>query len=144
MANDPTITLSEQWVKEFLQRPILARLGTANPQNNQPHVTPVWFEWDGEYVYISAFMNTRKGREVQKNARISVLVDVNEPTEAVLFEGIAEILEDPKVVIPRSESIYARYVGISEIKKDPYAGWAADKENRIIRLKPEKAFTWRF
>jgi hypothetical protein len=43
-----------------------------------------------------------------------------------------------------SEWIYVRYVGEAEVKKDPYAGWARDPENRIIKLKPEKAYAWKW
>ena len=67
--------LAREWVQKLLAEPLLARLGTANPETAQPHVTPVWFAWDGERLYISAFISTRKAREVSENPRISVLID---------------------------------------------------------------------
>ena len=139
---DTATSLSQPWVQELLARPILARLGTANPSTFQPHVTPVWFEWDGEYLYISAFISTRKGREVSLNPRISVLIDVDHPTQAVLLEGIAEVLSEPALVAPRSESIYARYVGVEGVKEATYQSWVHDPENRLLKLKPERVFTW--
>ena len=142
MTNQNETTLSLDWVKELLSQPVLARLGTANPQNAQPHVTPVWFEWDGECLYISAFISTRKAKEVTKNPLISVLIDTEKPTRAVLFEGEAEILTEPAEVIKHSESIYARYVGGEEVKKDPYQSWAHDPENRIIKLRPSHVYKW--
>ena len=139
---DANATLALPWVQSLLARPILARLGTANPNTTQPHVTPVWFEWDGEYLNISAFISTRKGREVTLNPRISVLIDVEKPTQAVLFEGVAEVVSDPALVAPLSESIYARYVGSEGVKEATYQSWVHDPENRIIRLKPERVFSW--
>jgi len=136
--------LNQEWVKEHLAKPLLARLGTANPSTTQPHVTPVWFAWDGECIYISAFISTRKAREVGENPRISVLIDVDNPTRAVLLEGVAELISEPGEVGRLSEWIYARYVGETEVKKKPYAGWAQDLENRIIKLKPEKAYAWKW
>ncbi|MBN2258205.1 MAG: pyridoxamine 5'-phosphate oxidase family protein [Anaerolineaceae bacterium] len=136
--------LTQDWVKEFLARPLLARLGTADPKRNQPHVTPVWFEWDGGCLYISAFISTRKAREVVANPRISVLIDVDKPTQAVLLEGEAEVLTDPAEVAPRALSIYSRYVGQEDVKGDPYQAWVHDPENRIIRLRPNRAFAWRW
>lgn len=136
--------LGQDWVKELLAQPLLARLGTADPQNAQPHVTPVWFEWDGEYLYISAFTSTRKMRETLANPRISVLIDVDSPTRAVLLEGLAEVLSDAGEVIRHATSIYARYVGASEVKHDPYKSWVFDAENRIIKLRPSRAFAWRW
>ena len=136
--------LAQDWVQELLAEPLLARLGTANPATTQPHVTPVWFAWDGECLYISAFISTRKAREVSENPRISVLIDTNEPTRAVLLEGVAEMITKAGEVARISEWIYARYVGEGEVKKDPYAGWTADAENRIIKLMPERVYTWRW
>ncbi len=139
---DPTTALAQPWVQELLARPILARLGTANLKTIQPHVTPVWFEWDGECLYISTFISTRKGREVNANHRISVLIDVDKPTQAVLLEGIAEVLSDPALVAPLSVSIYTRYVGVEGVKEPTYQSWIHDPENRIIKLRPEQVYTW--
>ncbi len=137
--------LNQPWVKEFLAEKHLARLGTANPQTAQPHVTPVWFDWDGECVYISAFISTRKAKEVKRNARISVLIDIAEqdgPTRAVLFEGRAELLDDPVQVAPLAKQIYTKYVGLEGIKAADVASWIVDVENRIIKLAPENVYIW--
>lgn len=142
MAKSIPEILSTDWVVELLARPTLARLGTANPTTGQPHVTPVWFLWDGESICISVFSSTRKGKEVSLNQRISVLVDVDNPIKAVLFEGEAQVLSDPAEVAPISERIYAKYVGADEVKNDPYQGWIHDPENRIIRLKPARIYNW--
>lgn len=137
--------LNQPWVKEFLAEKHLARLGTANPKTAQPHVTPVWFDWDGECVYISAFISTRKAKEVQRNPRVSILIDVSEqdgPTRAVLFEGKAELLSDPAEVAPLASKIYTKYVGPEGIKAPDVASWIVDPENRIIKLAPERVYIW--
>ena len=142
MPHDPQKALNEPYVQELLSKPLLARLGTANPHNAQPHVTPVWYEWDGERLYISAFISTRKAREATANPRISVLIDTDSPTRAVLLEGTAEIWDDPARVKPWSESIYARYVGDEGVKEDTYQSWVHDPENRILALKPTRVYAW--
>jgi nitroimidazol reductase NimA-like FMN-containing flavoprotein (pyridoxamine 5'-phosphate oxidase superfamily) len=137
--------LNQSWVKEFLAKPHLARLGTANPQTAQPHVTPVWFDWDGECVYISAFISTRKAKEVARNKRISVLIDIavkDGPTQAVLFEGEAELLDDPAKVAPLAKRIYMKYVGSEGILAPDVSSWIDDPENRIIKLTPQDVFIW--
>jgi general stress protein 26 len=130
--------LNKPWVAELLGQPILARLGTANPKTLQPHVVPVWFEWDGESLWISAFESTRKVKDVQRNRRISVLVDTLDPSHAVLFEGVVELISDPAVVASRSKSIYTRYLGAEGVKEPDPASWIDDPENRILKLTPEK------
>ena len=142
MAHDPKTNLALPWVQELLAKPVLARLGTANPDNHQPHVTPVWFEWDGECLYISAFISTRKAREAAANPHISVLIDTENPTRAVLLEGLAEVIEDTALVAPRAEAIYTRYVGVEGVKEQTYQSWVYDAENRILKLRPERVYTW--
>lgn len=142
MPHDPQKALSLPYVQDLLARPLIARLGTANPKSAQPHVTPVWYEWDGDCLYISAFISTRKGREVTANPLISVLIDTDGPTHAVLLEGTAEVWADPERVAPRAESIYARYVGAEGVKEATYQSWVYDGENRIIVLKPARVYAW--
>ncbi len=137
--------LNQPWVKEFLSKPHLARLGTANPKTAQPHVTPVWYAWDGECVTISAFISTRKAKEVARNKRISVLIDVaikDGPTQAVLFEGEAELLDDPAQVAPLAKRIYTKYVGEEGILAPDVSSWIVDPENRIIKLAPQNVYIW--
>ena len=138
--HNPSESLSKPWVKDFLAEPILARLGTANPKSAQPHVTPVWFLWDGESLYISAFISTRKAREATANPLISVLIDQDKPTRAVILEGKAEVLSDQAQVAPLAEAIYARYVGAEGVKEQTYQSWVFDAENRIIKLTPSRAY----
>jgi len=62
-------------IEGVLAEAVLARLATSNPKNMQPHVVPVWFEWDGEHVWISSFVSTRKIRELKINPRGAVLIE---------------------------------------------------------------------
>jgi general stress protein 26 len=142
--NNPDTILAQDWVKDLLGQPLLARLGTANAVTAKPHVTPVWFAWDGEHLYISTFISTRKAREASTNPHISVLIDSSEPTRAVLLEGEAEILIEAGEVARLAEWIYTRYVGEKDVKGDPYQSWVRDPENRIIKLRPEHAYAWRW
>jgi hypothetical protein len=145
MANTHQEILNREWVINLLSAPGIAKLGTANPKNNQPHVTPVWFEWDEESLWISAFISTRKAREVSQNPRISVLIDDHtpgKPARAVLMEGLAELIVDPKLVQARALHLYTKYLGEEGVKDPGPASWVVDPENRIIKLTPQKIFAW--
>jgi hypothetical protein len=142
MAHDPQQALDLPHVRELLAEPLLARLGTANPKTAQPHVTPVWYEWDGERLYISGFISTRKLREVSANGLVSILIDTDHPIRAVLMEGCAEVWDDPARVAPRAQSIYSRYVGAEGVQQSLYQSWVHDPENRIIALKPSAVYVW--
>lgn len=133
------------WALNLLAQPVLARLATANPTTLQPHVVPVWFEWDGESIWISSFDSTRKMRDLIGNPRVSIVVDTAEAdgtVRGIVFEGKADVIKDPSAVIPRSTSIYERYLGKEGVLQAEPASWIVDPENRVIRLRPEKIYTW--
>ena len=124
--------------------PVLARLATANPRTLQPHVTPVWFLWDGTSLWISAFISTRKAKDVSRNRKIAVLIEPKDPQDlqAVLLEGPCEFLEEPRdVVAEMSLKIYERYVGADKIT-DTERSWTVDPENRLVKLTPQNTYSW--
>jgi PPOX class probable F420-dependent enzyme len=130
----------------LLAQPVLARIATANPDTLQPHVVPVWFWWDGQAVWISAFDSTRKIRDLRRNPRISVLIEPPDPAtsavQAVLFEGQAVLIKDARIVREMSARIYTHYMGEEGVKAEDPQSWIVDPENTIIRLAPEKTYTW--
>ncbi len=125
--------------------PVPARLGTTNPKTLQPHITMVWFLWDGESLWISAFISTRKARDISKNQKIAVLIEPKGPAklQALLFEGTCEFIEEPRsLVAEMSLKIYERYMGAEGVKAKEPQGWAVDPENRLIKLTPAHTYTW--
>jgi general stress protein 26 len=131
---------------DLLQQTVLARLGTANPVSLQPHVVPVWFLWDGEALWISAFTSTRKVKDLQRNRRCSVLIEPKDPSnskiQAVLLEGTCELLSEQPFVAEQSERIYEKYMGSEGVKAAEPQSWKSDPENRLVKLVPEKVFLW--
>ena len=142
--------LTKAKLDAFLDNAILARLSTAVPSKEdphffQPHTTPVWFLWDGESLYISAFTSTRKIKEVRRNPYIAVLIDVADPIDgvtAVLMEGKSEWVTEPQVVQEMSRLIYTHYMGAEGVLAEAPQSWIIDPENSIIKLVPNKIFTW--
>ena len=132
-------------VSNFLAEPHLARLATCNPKTLQPHVVPVWYEWDGESIWISSFRSTRKVREIEQNPRVSLVIDApNAGGEApgVVFEGTAELITDPALGVERGTCIYARYLGQEGVLAPEPQSWLHDPEHLLIRLDPQRAYIW--
>ena len=137
----------EQLAQALLTEPVLARLATANPKTLQPHVVPVWFLWDGSSVWISAFVSTRKVKDLLKNPRCAVLIEPvllqGNPLQAVLLEGTAELIHEPApLVAEMSERIYAKYMGPEGVLAPEPQSWKQDPENRLVRLTPERRMVW--
>ncbi|HOT92149.1 MAG TPA: pyridoxamine 5'-phosphate oxidase family protein [Anaerolineae bacterium] len=133
-------------IAAFLAAPLLARFATASPDTLQPHVVPVWYDWDGETLWISSYESTRKIGELRANPRCAVVVDVAESingVSAVLFEGTAELITEPRdFVRDMALHIYARYLGPEGVLAPDPQEWANSPENLIIRVTPEFVKVW--
>ncbi len=136
----------------FLDRPHLARLATADPITLQPHVVPVWYGWDGQSLWISAFRSTRKVKELMRNPRCSIVIDVDEADSssgnspairAVLMEGEAELVTHPQHLLEEKTTwVYTRYLGPQGVLAVDPQSWIKDPENLLIKLTPRLVKTW--
>jgi general stress protein 26 len=106
---------------------------------------PVWYEWDGESLWISTFRSTRKVRELAANPQCSIAIDSADSGvdfRGVVFEGSAELVTAPLDFVQRkTEQIYTRYLG-EEVRHPRYQEWIYDPENLLIKLSPQHTNTW--
>ncbi len=70
----PKETLSGSQINQFLQGPWTARLACIRPDGN-PHVIPVWQEWNGKCFHILAWKGSQWADFVRKNPQISLTID---------------------------------------------------------------------
>jgi PPOX class probable F420-dependent enzyme len=135
----------QQFIDDFLSAAHIARMATADKQG-QPHVVPVWYAWDGESIWISAYSDTRKVRELRKNPLISIVIDIaadSDHATAVILEGKAELLHEPREFIEMKFFwIYERYLGAEGIIGKRPQEWIEDPLNTLIKLTPQKIITW--
>lgn len=133
-------------IEGVLAEPVLARLATTNPKTMQPHVVPVWFMWDGQYVWISSFVSTRKIRELQHNPQGAVLIESKQEggkLTAVLLEGPVELVAEPRPLVSGiANRIYVRYLGPEGVKEPEPQSWLNDPENLLVKLTPKRIISW--
>ena len=133
-------------IEAVLAEPVLARLATTNPKTLQPHVVPVWFMWDGEYIWISSFVSTRKIHELKINPRGAVLIESKQESSqltAVLLEGDVELVSQPRQLVSEIASrIYVRYLGEKGMLEPEPQSWLVDPENLLIKLTPKRIISW--
>jgi len=134
------------FIEAVLAEPVLARLATTNPKTMQPHVVPVWFMWDGESVWVSSFVSTRKIHELQHNPQGAVLIESKQEggkLTAVLLEGPVELVTEPRVLVSEIASrIYVRYLGPDGVKDPEPQSWLNDPENLLVKLTPKRVISW--
>lgn len=147
MASDRLKITQRPEIQAFLDEAHIARMATCDPSTLQPHVVPVWYEWDGKIIWISSFRSTRKITEINKNARVSLVIDTDsrgEPARAVLFEGKCELVVDAKSSYERGFTIYKRYLGEEGVYAAEPQSWLNDPDHLLIKLVPDKVYTWGF
>jgi nitroimidazol reductase NimA-like FMN-containing flavoprotein (pyridoxamine 5'-phosphate oxidase superfamily) len=141
----PLTPEKQSLVDAFLAAPHIARLATADAAG-APHVVPVWYGWDGSALWVSSFANTRKISQIEHNPAISVaidLVDADGTTRAVILEGSAELIRQPRELVhQKSTWIYTRYLGPQGVLAADPQSWIVDPLNLLIKLVPRHISTW--
>lgn len=90
----PTTTMSDSQIKQFLAGPWTARLACIRPDGN-PHVIPVWQEWNGEHFNILALQGSQWADYVRKNPQVSITIDEPwSPYRRVVSRGIAKEIKE--------------------------------------------------
>jgi nitroimidazol reductase NimA-like FMN-containing flavoprotein (pyridoxamine 5'-phosphate oxidase superfamily) len=128
---------------EFLKSQKILRLSTIG-KNNFPHITPVWYMFSGEKIYIGTDTKSQKIKNIQKNNHVSFCVDVgvNSPDiYGVMGQGIANlILEMPKTKTI-AKKILLKYFKTLENKS---AKQLLEDTECIIEIIPQKISTWNY
>jgi nitroimidazol reductase NimA-like FMN-containing flavoprotein (pyridoxamine 5'-phosphate oxidase superfamily) len=141
--------MSAEEMRAYLSKPLLARLATSD--NGWPHVTPVWFEYDGENFWIPTQAATKKATHVKKDKRVGIIIDTfTEPISKfnitqVVVKGEAELIKVPTVegsdpLKTRTMSIWHRYLGDEPektLKK------RLEIERYLIKIRPIKIYAIR-
>ncbi len=121
--------------KKFLESIEEARFATAN--KSIPHVKPVSFVFQDGSFYVATDYNTITYKNVKKNPRAAISVDVYKPGghKAVLAQGDIEIIEDG----PEFKKMYAKFFEkFAWVRKDPWG----EKEAPFLRLVPRHKTSW--
>jgi PPOX class probable F420-dependent enzyme len=121
-------------VAEFLKGANLASLATVRP-DGRPHVTPVWYEYDGYEFIVSTFRAAQKLQNVAKKgfAALSIYTQ-GLPYRQVTVEGAARVGSQVDGVW--RERVAVRYLG--EPAGKAYVRDTADMEFVAIHVRPIK------
>ncbi|MCU0479614.1 MAG: PPOX class F420-dependent oxidoreductase [Anaerolineae bacterium] len=122
--------------KDLLERPIVVTLVTLMP-DTQPQANPVWFNWDGEYIWVNSAKGRQKDKNMRARSKVTILsVDPNNPYRYLEVRGeVVDISEDG--AIDHINLLSNRYRG----QPDYYASMPdrRGKETRVIyKIKPIK------
>jgi PPOX class probable F420-dependent enzyme len=133
--------LTTQQVNEFLAEPRNCILGTTN-QDGSSQLTPVGFLWDGTAFYIIADKQRHwVKRNLQRDPRMSLVVDQGDEYRAVVAKGKAEIQD--QAIGEMTKQILVKYFG--EETGAAYFDELEERENPnriLVVLKPDQIQSW--
>ncbi len=121
--------------KKFLGSIEEARLATTN--DSMPHVKPVSFIFLDDAFYVATDYSTRTFKNVKKNPRAAISVDVYKlgGHKAVLAQGRIEIIENGS----EFKRIYEKFFEKFEwVRRDPWK----EGEAPFLKITPAKKTSW--
>jgi Pyridoxamine 5'-phosphate oxidase len=112
----------------------------------QPHVTPMWYAWDGRALWLYSLSPSRRGAHLRANPWVAVVVDAGtayDELRGVELAGRVEMVgEHPRTglacpEVEEPERLWGdRYLGGHGFPYDGRHGW--------LRLVPEREVSWDF
>jgi PPOX class probable F420-dependent enzyme len=133
----PPLTADE--LDLFLNRPLIARLGTIN-EDGTIHVAPIYFKYDNGTFILGTQVVSRRVRNIQRNPNVTLLIDdPNPPYKAVIIYGQASLeYED---VLEKRTAIFEKLAPPADAAARAKA--LCDKwESVVIRIQPERTVSF--
>lgn len=142
----PNRPLSNDEVAQFLEGPWNARLACVR-QDGTPHVLPLWYEWDGEQVWLVASPGAQWKEYVTAGAaessRVSLTIDEPwPPLRRAFIVGEAQIVpasETPGGLQGLRQRLAVRYLGRGADNRPELReteGW------EVVRIRPLRLSGW--
>jgi hypothetical protein len=110
-----------------------------------PHVTPLWFVWEGRSLWLTSIVKSKRWTDLQRDNRVSVVVDTGHEfleLRGVELRGRAEVVGE----VPRTGAPDAELEVPERLFADKYAGGRVHHDGRHawLRITPEKMVSWDF
>ncbi|MCS6908259.1 MAG: TIGR03618 family F420-dependent PPOX class oxidoreductase [Anaerolineales bacterium] len=132
-------------LRNFLARPLIARFATVTPQG-KPHVVPVWYDWDGRYLWVTIDRRSQKYRNMVANPYCAVTIDETWGGLrfiGAIFEGSVELIDQPEDWAREFvRKVYTRYMGEEGLCAPTIQRMINEGQHVVVKISPEKILTW--
>ena len=106
-------------------------------KDGRPHVTPIWFELDGDTLVFTTWHTTVKAVNIKRDGRVCLCVDDEKPPFSYIqIEGTADLSADSDALKYWSTRIAARYIG--EELAEAYGKRNGVEGELLMRVTPTK------
>ena len=138
------IAMSVEERDSFLSTERTCRVASIG-HDGSPHVTPLWFAWDGTSLWLTSIVKSQRWTDIQRDDRVSIGVDAGEgfmELRGVELKGRAV----PVGEIPRTGEAVAELEVPEQLFADKYAGGTMHHDGRHawLRVTPDSIVSWDF
>jgi len=140
--------------EDLLRNAYFAYLCTAD-QWNRPHITPVFFYYDmsSGNIYFRTSRHSKKVRNLLKNSRVSLTIDVRDPENpfnniGLMIRGYAELSFDEALLSKAGSRLFRNSILIrlrekyaalvTRVVSDEEGDWA----DVLVEIKPYRIIYW--
>ena len=141
------IAMTSEELDSFLGEQRTCRVATVGPGG--PHVSPVWFVWDGQALWVYSLIRSQRWANLSRDPRVAVVADTGpqyHELRGVEIEGEAAMVgpaprtggdepEVPELAEPEA-LLAAKYFGSGGMIHDGRHAW--------LRITPAKIVSWDF
>ncbi|MGD9792035.1 MAG: pyridoxamine 5'-phosphate oxidase family protein [Acidimicrobiia bacterium] len=139
------IAMTPDEIDAFLRSARTCHAGSSGA-NGEPHVSPLWFVWDGSNIWLNSVVKSQRWVNLARDPRICIVVDGGIDffeLQGVEINGrVEQVGEVPRTSAPdpqlaEPELLFARkYMGSDTFYADGGHAW--------LRVVPDKIVSWDF
>ena len=118
--------------RDLFDKKAFAHVATLMPDGT-PQVTPVWVDYDGQYIIINSARGRQKDKNLRRNPKVSLSIqDPDNPYRYLEVRGrVAEITEDG--ADEHIDKMAKKYMGV-----DRYPGRQSGEVRVIYKIEPQR------
>src|SRR4051794_445649 len=126
----------------FLMTERTCRIATIGSEG-APHVTPLWFVWDGSSLWLTSIVKSQRWADIQRDSRVSVAIDTGDDyreLRGIEIMGVASSVGE----VPRTGEVNPDLEIPERLHADKYAGGHVYHDGRHgwLRIEPTKITSW--
>jgi PPOX class probable F420-dependent enzyme len=121
--------------KDLFDKKAFANLATLN-SDGTPQVTPVWVDYDGNYVLVNSARGRRKDKNIERNRAVALSIqDPDNPYRYLEVRGkVTDITEEG--ADQHIDKMAKKYLGAEK-----YPGRQPGEVRVLYKIKPERTST---
>jgi hypothetical protein len=136
--------MSQQERDAFLTTERTCRVASVGGDGS-PHVTPLWFVWDGTSLWLTSIVQSQRWTDLQRDNRVSIIVDAGSEfmeLRGIEMRGVADVVGE----VPRTGEPIPDLERPERLFADKYAGGNLRHDGRHawLRITPNKIVSWDF